>query len=478
MSVIGLDLGSHWASFAVYQEKSGSCEVFADDLGARAVPCAVAFRGEEVIIGQAALSQQYKNSPNTFDDIRSLLEKEEESVHVPGIGKDVAIGTLASHFFRHVHDQVKQQVGHAVRDTIVSLPEYLMTNEKFKERVITSAQAGGIRVKAFLPDTTAALLAHNFDAPNDNKGSNCSVAKVVVLDLGWTLSEAALFDVYGGIISPVRTKTTFDCKGANIVEALAKHCSKDFKRKSKVSCEDSQRSVLRLKKEAEIGARILSTTQETMIDIDALFEGMDYSSKVSRARFEDLTCLYFMGVKQLVSSLEIDLNSVTHVVLSGGFSAVPKVLSTVKDLFPSAKLMRGRIDPGEAVCLGAAIHGMTLSKEGVLDNAPAGPESLPTLPVSLSINGQVVFQKGLVLPLATVVPVTAPTSEDSGFSVGFDDQSVAQVSIPSSRIVSTNATTELNISVAVSAEGAIDLVVEEVNSSDKIAELHVPAPGA
>ena len=95
MSVIGLDFGSHTSSFALWFEDKDSIEVIADDLGSRTIPCAVAYRGEEIITGSAAITQQHKNPSNTFEDVRSLLVNPDLMVvNVPVLEKEVSVQEL------------------------------------------------------------------------------------------------------------------------------------------------------------------------------------------------------------------------------------------------------------------------------------------------------------------------------------------------------------------------------------------------
>ena len=111
MSIVGLDFGSHTGSIALWFEDKDTVDVIADDLGSRTIPCAVAYRGDEIITGSAATTQQHKNANNTFIDIRSLLlDPETINVSVPNIEKDVTVQELASHWFRNIHNQIKQQV--------------------------------------------------------------------------------------------------------------------------------------------------------------------------------------------------------------------------------------------------------------------------------------------------------------------------------------------------------------------------------
>ena len=92
MSIVGLDFGSHTGSIALWFEDKDTVDVIADDLGSRTIPCAVAYRGDEIITGSAATTQQHKNANNTFIDIRSLLlDPETINVSVPNIEKDVTI---------------------------------------------------------------------------------------------------------------------------------------------------------------------------------------------------------------------------------------------------------------------------------------------------------------------------------------------------------------------------------------------------
>lgn len=111
MSIVGLDFGSHTGSIALWFEDKDTVDVIADDLGSRTIPCAVAYRGEEIITGSAATSQQHKNANNTFIDIRSLLlDPECVNIAVPNIDKEITVQELASHWFRNIHNQIKQQV--------------------------------------------------------------------------------------------------------------------------------------------------------------------------------------------------------------------------------------------------------------------------------------------------------------------------------------------------------------------------------
>jgi heat shock protein 1/8 len=360
MSIIGIDFGSHTASFAIWHADKNDIEVIADDLGSRTIPCAVAFRNDEIITGQSALSQQHKNIHNTFDDVRSLIfNTDVESVHVPALDKEISVQELTSHFFRNLHNQIKQQVGKIVRDCVLSVPMTL--DENAQKRIIDAAQAGGIRVKSFISDDIATLMAYGLD---DVTGPT---SNTLIVDIGWSRTAISIYKVSGGLFFPLASMNTKDACGKVFVHLFADWCAKDFQKKYKIPCLESSKSMMRLRRECEQAMKSLSTGQEAMIDIDSLCEGQDYSVKITRARFEDIIGTPFMQLRAAISctlaAAGLEAVAIGHVCMSGGVSAMPKVQSVLKTMLPNAHFLRGRFESSETQCLGAGLHGKYLLQQ-------------------------------------------------------------------------------------------------------------------
>jgi heat shock 70kDa protein 1/2/6/8 len=269
--IIGLDFGSHTTSIAIYNEDQNTVDCIADDLGSRTIPCAVAYRAMgsgndiEIIVGQSAISQQHKNPKNTFDDVRSFFLKAggPKTVSVPVLDKEVTIEELGSHFFRNVHNQVKQQLGKVVRDCIVSLPPLDSAEEEgIKKRIVDSAQAGGIRIKSFIVDSTAALLAYNLD----DVSSGTVVGTTLHLDVGWSQCQTSLYNISGGLFIPLASDKSADTCGTVFVKALVEFCAKDFTRKTKCQFPEyasNNKAVIRLKRECENAMKSLAIGEFT-----------------------------------------------------------------------------------------------------------------------------------------------------------------------------------------------------------------------
>jgi heat shock protein 1/8 len=358
MSVIGIDLGSHSASIAVFHEDKNLLEVLADDLGFRTIPTVVAFRGDETIVGHSAKGQQHKNNTNTFAEVRALLFNHEKThLSIPALEKDLTVEEINSIFFRNIHNQVKQQAGKIIRDAVITVPVAL--DEATKKRYLEAAQHGGIRIKAFIEDSTAALLAYGYDEPNNHHAS-----KVLVVDLGWSRLTVSVYNISNGSMVLLGSQSSAEVCGKKFVTLLTDFCAKEFQRKHKVPCNENKRSMMRLFHECELAIRALSTGTEATIDIDSLCEGIDYSTKISRARLEDLMSIPIVHFKNtlnaLLQSVNMNGSQIDSICLSGGPSSMPKFIALLKNLFVNASFPKVRFETGEAPSIGAAIHGKHL----------------------------------------------------------------------------------------------------------------------
>jgi heat shock protein 1/8 len=361
------------------------------------IPCVVAFRGEnEVIIGNAALQQQLKNAPNTFVDIRAMLLDDTASgdrlVHVPALGKDISTAEIVSHFFRNILNQIKQQSVSKlkpIKDCVISLP--FAIGDAAKTRFIECAKLGGVRVREFCLDDTSILMSYGLDLPAADKQESKKQV-VLVADIGWSQSSIGLYEVNDGLFFLIcrRTGTEFNVRLA--VEKLVDFCVKDFERKNKMRCSDNKRSIMRLTLECENGVRILSNCQEAMIVVDSLFEGVDYSGKISRSRFDDLCGSGISMLRSIVNSTveagHIEASDIKQILFAGfrflfitiililkptpsitslihfyfkftegGGGGMPIVQTAMKSLFPAAQFPRMQSNISEAACIGAALQG-------------------------------------------------------------------------------------------------------------------------
>jgi heat shock protein 5 len=158
---------------------------------------------------------------------------------------------------------------------------------------------------------------------------------------------------------------------------------KIFKRRNKKDMSRDKKAQQKLKREVEKAKRALSTTHEVKLEIENLFDGIDFSETLTRARFEDLNSDLFkntMGpVQTALDDAGFKKSDIDEIVLVGGSTRIPKVQQMIKDFFNGKEPNRG-INPDEAIAYGAAVQGGILCGE-----TDTNMVLIDTTPLSLGI---------------------------------------------------------------------------------------------
>lgn len=211
--------------------------------------------------------------------------------------------------------------------------------------------------------------------------------------------------------------------GSDFDRIIVDHCVKEFKRKHKIDISNNSRSLRRLKTACENAKKILSSTTSTNIQLDALYDGIDFKTTLSRAKFERLCDKLFKEtlepVKTALKDAELLKEDINDIVLVGGSTRIPKIQKMLSDFFNGKQLCQG-INPDEAVAYGAAIQG------SVMSNNSDKPDLivLDINPLSLGIEtvGGVMTK---IMPKNTSIPCT----KDQIFSTNVDNQPAVSIQI-------------------------------------------------
>ncbi|CAG9559354.1 unnamed protein product [Danaus chrysippus] len=381
MSAIGIDLGTTYSCVGVWQH--GNVDIIANDQGNRTTPSYVAFTDTERLIGDAAKNQVALNPVNTIFDAKRLIGRkfddpkiQQDLKHWPfkvinegskpkiqvtykGETKRFAPEEISSMVLTKMKETAEAYLGRTVKNAVITVPAYF--NDSQRQATKDAGAIAGLNVLRIINEPTAAALAYGLD--KNLKGER----NVLIFDLGGGTFDVSILNIDEGSLFEVKaTAGDTHLGGEDFDNRLVNFLADEFKRKHKKDLRTNPKALRRLRTAAERAKRTLSSSTEANIEIDALFEGIDFYSRISRARFEELNADLFRvtldPVEKALKDAKLDKNSINDIVLVGGSTRIPKIQSLLQNFFNGKKLNLS-INPDEAVAYGAAVQAAILSGE-------------------------------------------------------------------------------------------------------------------
>ncbi|KAJ0356558.1 hypothetical protein KNSL1_000274 [Colletotrichum chrysophilum] len=410
-------------------------EIIANDQGNRTTPSYVAFNDTERLIGDAAKNQVAMNPHNTVFDAKRLIgrkfndsEVQADMKHFPfkvvdknskpvievefkGETKTFTPEEISAMVLTKMRETAEAYLGGQVTNAVITVPAYF--NDSQRQATKDAGLIAGLNVLRIINEPTAAAIAYGLDKKAEGERN------VLIFDLGGGTFDVSLLTIEEGIFEVKSTAGDTHLGGEDFDNRLVNHFVNEFKRKHKKDLSSNARALRRLRTACERAKRTLSSSAQTSIEIDSLFEGIDFYTSITRARFEELCQDLFRStiqpVDRVLSDAKIDKSLVHEIVLVGGSTRIPRIQKLISDYF-NGKEPNKSINPDEAVAYGAAVQAAILSGD-TSSKSTNEILLLDVAPLSLGIETAGGMMTKLI-PRNT----TIPTKKSEVFSTFSDNQ--------------------------------------------------------
>merc|ERR1712070_168681 len=257
-------------------------------------------------------------------------------------------------------ETAENYLGKEVKHAVITVPAYF--NDAQRTSTKDAGTMAGMNVLRIINEPTAAAIAYGLDKKTEKN--------ILVYDLGGGTFDVSLLTIDNGVFEVVATNGDTHLGGEDFDQRVMQHFIKIFNKKHSKDMTKDKRSMQKLRREVEKAKRALSSTHQARLEIEALYDGHDFSETLTRARFEEINNDLFKNtlgpVKQVMEDSGLKKTQIDEIVLVGGSTRIPKIQQLIKDFFNGKEPNRG-INPDEAVAYGAAVQAGILSGEGGQD---------------------------------------------------------------------------------------------------------------
>ncbi|KAD3067733.1 hypothetical protein E3N88_35613 [Mikania micrantha] len=384
-TAIGIDLGTTYSCVAAWSDQHNRVEILPNEQGKNITPSCFACHDTQLLVGEGAKNQITRNPTNTVYDVKRLMGRRfsdsrlqndilswpykvmngsDDKPLIVLEHKKFSPEEISSMILKNLKKDAEVYLGKTVTDAVITVPAYFSDNQR--QATKDAGALAGLNVLRLINEPTAAAIAYGLDKLADE--NHPQQKNVVVFDLGGGTFDVSLLTISkDGTITVKAVGGDTHLGGEDFDKAMVDHCVQEFKKRHRMDISESARAIGRLKVACETAKRDLSSTAQTPIDLDALYEGIDFFMMFSRAKFEELNVGFFTKciehVEKCLADGKIQKHDIDDVVLVGGSTRIPKIQQMLRELFDGKPLCKS-INADEANAYGAAVLAANLTGVG------------------------------------------------------------------------------------------------------------------